>query len=35
MVAVPEIKNHNVVVQQGVHTGEAFVSRIDLGGSTN
>ena len=35
MVAVPEMKNHTVVVQQGVHTVEALVSNRDLGGSSN
>ena len=35
MVVVLEMKNHTVVVQQGVHTVEALVSRRDLVGSFN
>ena len=35
MEAVFEMKSHTVVVQQGVHTVEALVSRRDLGDSSN
>ena len=35
MVAVLKMKSHIVVVQQGVHTIEALVSRRDLDGSSN
>ena len=35
MEAVFEMKSHIVVVQQGVHTMEALVSRRDLGDSSN
>ena len=34
MVVVPEMKNHTVVMQQGVHTVEALVSKRDLDGSS-
>ena len=35
MVVVLEMKNHTVVVQHGVHTVEALVSKRDLDGSSN
>ena len=35
MVAMFEMKSHTVVVQQGVHTMEALVSRRDLGDSSS
>ena len=35
MVVVSEMKNHTVVVQQGVHTVEALVFRRNLDGSSN
>ena len=31
MVVVLEMKNHTVVLQQGVHNVEALVSKRDLG----
>ena len=35
MMAVFEMRNHYVDVQQGVHTVEALASRRDLGDSSN
>ena len=35
MVLMAEMKNHTVVMQQGVHTVEVLVSMRDLGGSSN